>query len=241
MSHKLTLNEVIEKSQIVHGNKYDYSKVQYIDTHSKVEIICPKHGIFSQTPSDHYNGGYGCNECGVESVANKKKLQLGEFITKADEVHNNKYDYSHVQYKNNRTKITICCSTHGEFIQLPMAHLRGQGCSKCSKIISRPEKLWLDGLNIIDENRQIKINADGRWATVDAYIPETNTVYEFWGDYWHGNPDKYKSTDMNPTVKITFGELYNKYLDKKKWLLGNGYNLVEIWEHDWKRSQQTQV
>jgi hypothetical protein len=194
-----------------------------------------------QTPSDHYNGGYGCNECGIESVANRKRLQVEEFITKANNIHNNKYDYSYVQYKNNKTKVTILCNVHGMFNQVPMSHLQGSGCSKCKITSSKPEKQWLDSLGVNYENRQITLKSNGRWVRVDAYVPETNTVYEFLGDYWHGNPDKYKLNDINPTTQLTFGELYEKYIDKKKWLLNNGYNLVEIWENDWKQSQIQQV
>ena len=67
---------------------------------------------------------------------------------------------------------------------------------------------------------------------------ETNTVYEYWGDYWHGNPIKYKSEDIHPVVKKTYGELYQDVLNKRQAIMSAGFNLVEIWESDWKSSHK---
>lgn len=120
------LRKAVEK----HGGKYNYSKVVYVTSQDKVLIICPLHGEFSQTPSNHYK--FGCLKCGNESTASKRRKRLEEFITQAEVVHGNKYDYSNVDYVNNRTKVNIICSKHGPFSQTPGAHLRGQGCVKCS-------------------------------------------------------------------------------------------------------------
>lgn len=127
MPKKLTTEEFIEKAKAIHGDKYDYSKVNYINNHTKVEIICPKHGSFWQKPCHHINRGDGCPEC-----RKNKKLTKGEFITRAIKIHNNKYDYSKVDYKNNSTKVCIICPEHGEFWQNPNNHIRGAGCPKCS-------------------------------------------------------------------------------------------------------------
>ena len=116
----------IEKAKKVHGDRYDYQKVDYVNNKTKVTIICRKHGIFLQTPNNHLKGR-GCPMC-----SNNKKLTLEEFIEKAKKVHGeNRYDYSKVDYVNAVTKITITCSIHGEFLQNPYSHLNGQGCPKC--------------------------------------------------------------------------------------------------------------
>jgi len=120
--------EFITKARAVHGNKYDYSKVNYINSYTKVIIICPKHGEFEQRPNGHLKG-YGCFKCIVE----KSTFTLDEFITKARAVHGNKYDYSKVNYINSYTKVIIICPNHGEFNQLPYEHLRGRGCNECFK------------------------------------------------------------------------------------------------------------
>ncbi len=128
MSKKSTTGEFISKSKLIHGDKYDYSKVEYVNNHSKVCIICPEHGEFWQTPANHLKNR-GCPICGGH-----QKSSTEEFIKKANKVHNNKYDYSKVEYKNIETKVCIICPEHGEFWQSPEKHLIGQGCVKCSYI-----------------------------------------------------------------------------------------------------------
>ena len=122
---KLTLKDFIDKANLIHNNKYDYSKVNYINNSTKVCIICPEHGEFWQTPRNHLIG-QGCPLCNGTF-----KLTNQEFIEKANLIHNNKYDYSKVEYVNSRTKVCIICPEHGEFWQTPHHHLNGHGCSKC--------------------------------------------------------------------------------------------------------------
>ena len=120
----------IEKANKKHGNKYDYSKVEYSGSQEKVCIICPEHGEFWQKPSDHVRGN-GCPQCANRKRGDKKRLRKEEFIEKAKLIHGDKYDYSEVKYENVNTKITIICPEHGAYIQLPINHLMGQGCPKC--------------------------------------------------------------------------------------------------------------
>ncbi len=128
MSRKLTTTEFIERSNIAHSNKYDYSLVQYVKNSTKVKIICPIHGEFEQTPASHLKG-VGCYNC-----HGTVPLTTNTFIAKANAKHNNKYDYSKVEYKTNRTKVLIICPLHGEFEQQPNNHLSGQGCPICGQI-----------------------------------------------------------------------------------------------------------
>lgn len=129
---KLTKKEFIERAKKVHGSKYKYSKVKYVDYETPVTIICPIHGEFQQTPNSHLHS-YGCQKCGFEHINDNKKLTTEEFIKRAKEVHGDKYDYSKVEYKNNKTPVTIICPIHGEFQQRPSNHLNGNGCKKCKK------------------------------------------------------------------------------------------------------------
>jgi len=124
-----TTYKFISKSKKIHGNKYDYSKVEYKNSSEKVIIICPKHGSFEQTPAAHWNGA-GCPKCATEQTADKLKLTTEEFINRAREVHGDKYDYSKTKYVNSGTDVIIRCPKHGEFLQKPHVHLRG-GCPKC--------------------------------------------------------------------------------------------------------------
>ena len=123
---KSTTEEFIEKAKKIHGDKYDYRKVDYKNNKTKITIICSKHGEFQQTPSDHL-AGKGCSKCsGCYSPTTE------EFIEKAIKIHGNKYDYSKVVYKDSHSKITIVCPIHGEFEQAPTTHLAGNGCPTCS-------------------------------------------------------------------------------------------------------------
>ena len=123
---KLTTKDFIERSKKVHGDKYDYSKVEYININTKVCIICPVHGEFWQIPNSHLNGN-GCKKCINKKLSHNKDI----FIKKAKEIHGDKYDYSKVEYINNKTKVCIICPVHGEFWQTPNSHLNYQGCPKC--------------------------------------------------------------------------------------------------------------
>jgi rubrerythrin len=115
------------------------------------------------------------------------------------------------------------------------------GCPDCNSVKSKPELKWLTTLGIPDTpaNRQvIGLIPTNKRLKVDGYIPETNTIYEFWGDYWHGNPVMFNSTDLNERAITTFGELYRKTQEKRRAILDAGYNLVEIWESDWNNSRK---
>lgn len=130
MSKKATKEEFIKKATNIHGNKYDYSKVEYVNYNTRVCIICPEHGEFWQTPTKHLQGR-GCEKCGCLKRDKKSRKSLADFVEKAKLVHNDKYDYSKVEYSNNHTKVCITCPEHGDFWQTPKAHLSGRGCPKC--------------------------------------------------------------------------------------------------------------
>jgi Zn finger protein HypA/HybF involved in hydrogenase expression len=126
VAKKLTQEEVITRFKQVHGDRYDYSKVEYKNNSTPVCIICHEHGEFWQTPDKHFFK-HGCKQCQYSTI----RLTQGEWIDKANLIHNNKYDYSKTIYINARTKVIIICPIHGEFEQLAGEHLRGKGCPKC--------------------------------------------------------------------------------------------------------------
>ena len=143
MPRKLTREAFIEKARKIHGNKYDYSKVFYINSKTSVIIICPIHGEFLQRPNNHLLG-QGCPKCKAEKSARRSTRE--DFIEKARKIHGDKYDYSKVVYINNSTPVIIICPEHGEFLQTPQAHLSGHGCAKC-----RNEKLSMERRDSLDE------------------------------------------------------------------------------------------
>ena len=128
---KLTTEDIIKRAKLKYGEKYDYSKISYVNYNTKITIICKKHGEFKIRP-DHFFEGCGCQKCSIENVSEKQRLSKNDFVKRSNAVHNNKYNYDKVEYRNARKKVCIICPKHGEFWQEPDAHLRGSGCPKCN-------------------------------------------------------------------------------------------------------------
>lgn len=123
------------KANLVHNNFYSYDKVNYVDSKTKIIITCPRHEDFEVRPSSHLQG-IGCYHCGREKTIAGKKISKQDFINKASRIHNNKYDYSNIDFKNVRNKIKIICPDHGEFEQIARNHYY-HGCPKCGDIKRR--------------------------------------------------------------------------------------------------------
>lgn len=141
MSKKLTKEEFISRANEIHNNQYDYSKVDYINTNTKVCIICSKHGEFWQTPKNHLKG-CGCCKCGHERTNNSKILTTEEFIRRARIKHGDKYNYDKTVYKSFKDDIIVTCPQHGDFLVNPHCHLsNGTMCPVCAKLAKGPNRL----------------------------------------------------------------------------------------------------
>lgn len=132
MDKEILKKTFIEKANKKHNCRYDYSKVEYVDSKTKVCIICPEHGEFWQTPNTHVSGSI-CPKCANQHRGDTFRSNRDTFIKKAAELHNCRYGYSKVVYKSSMDKVIIICPEHGEFEMTPMCHLLGQGCPKCSR------------------------------------------------------------------------------------------------------------
>jgi hypothetical protein len=128
MGRLLTQKEFIDRAKLIHGDKYDYSKVDYVNMITPVEIICPKHGSFWQTPNGHVNSKRNCPKCAHQSYPNKRDEVIEKFI----KIYGDKYTYDKVVYKNNKTPIIVTCKKHGDFLIRPDNFSHGHGCMKCS-------------------------------------------------------------------------------------------------------------
>jgi Zn finger protein HypA/HybF involved in hydrogenase expression len=245
---RLTTEQFIKISTEIHGGKYDYSLAVYTNKYGKVKIKCNKcNDLFEQIAESHYTG-CGCMRC----YGNLRKSKE-EFVIRAKQIYpNNEYNYSEVEYRSNRTKIKITHNKCGNsYMQIAKDHFRF-GCPICAERfkVSKPETEWLNTFNIPKEFRQfvIKTNEtvkDGirkQWFNVDGFDPKTNTVYEFLGDYWHGNIllERYAADKINPRTGTTFGELNAKTMKKLDKLKEMGYNIVFIWESDYKAQLKKQ-
>ena len=230
-----SIKTFIVNARKVHGNIYDYSLSNYLNAKAKICIICLTHGKFWQRPSNHLRGAT-CPLCARIASISTISGNMSRFVNSAKKIHDNNYDYSKVNYINNREKVEIICNKHGSFWQTPNNHIDSKnGCPrcKCGYKISKPETEFLDYLKIPNDkfSRQVYIAGN---KCVDGYDEKTNTVYEFLGDFWHGNPRKFNKTDINPIAKLSFGELYRKTFDMFYRLNSIGYSVKYIWESDWK-------
>lgn len=131
---KKGLERFIKQSKKVHGDKYDYSEVEYINSKTNVTIICETHGKFYPRPGNHINRKSGCPKCSIIEVHEKQKNTLEKFINDSIKTHGNRYDYSKSKYIGGKEKITVICREHGSFYPTPNNHIRGTGCPKCSLI-----------------------------------------------------------------------------------------------------------
>lgn len=136
---KYNTDSFIKRAIIVHGHQYDYDLVDYCNMKTKVEIVCPVHGSFWQTPDKHIYEKCGCPQC-----AGNTKLSNTTFIEKAREVHGDRYDYGLVNYQGNRVPVKIICFTHGIFEQRPGNHLLGKGCPKCANNVRSDAELFIE-------------------------------------------------------------------------------------------------
>jgi very-short-patch-repair endonuclease/ribosomal protein L36 len=179
---KNTVEDFSKKGKKVHGDKYDYSLVDYKNNKTKVKIICPIHGVFEQTLNNHLK--YGCSDCG-----GTKKLNTDNFISKSNEVHNNKFDYSLVNYKNNNTKVEIICPKHGSFKQRAGDHMRGVGCPGCNSSKGEIKVKNFLNKNNIEYMPQYKFKdcKDKKTLPFDFYLPKLNVCIEYDGSQ-HFNP-----------------------------------------------------
>lgn len=243
MPYKLNKELFIKKSKEVHGSTYEYDDVIYVNNKSPVDIYCKKHGIFTQRANDHM-AGRGCPMCACT------RLTTETFIDKATIVHCNRYDYSRVDYKSSHEKITIICKDHGEFSQRATNHLMRRGCPRCSNNgYSRISIEWLvgimehDGIHIQHAENGGEFKIPGTPYYSDGFCAETNTIFEFHGDAWHGNPLVYKKNDIcHPRNKnITAGELYQNTIDRDSYIAGLGYQYVVMWENEYYQNKKNNI
>lgn len=205
---KDSLEDFLFKVKNQHGDLYDYSKVLYKNALEKIEIVCKKHGSFFQNPAKHIEG-QGCPKC-----SGTLRKTTTEFINEADFIHRKLYNYSLVNYINNRVKIKIKCAIHGIFSQIPKDHLNGHGCPSCCKSSG---ELFLSRL--FDDN-QIKYYIEYKFENCrgvgnkklpfDFYLYEYNILVEFDGRHHFESVEAFGGQEALKKQKIT-DEIKNNF------------------------------
>ena len=194
---KHTTESFIDQATKIHGEKYNYSKVDYKTFNSKVIIICKQHGEFEQSIHSHLSGK-GCIKCRKTCVSNIEK-----FKSKAIKIHKQKYNYDNSNYINAKTKIDIICNIHGEFKQTPNDHLNGNGCQKCANL--KKSRRWSH-----DEWINAGINSN-RFDSFKVYIikleEEDGTVFYKIGKTYQKLEDRLNKLEYSyQLVKLYIGE-----------------------------------
>lgn len=198
------------KAKEVHGDKYDYSLVDYKKPNGKIKIVCKEHGIFEQHFSQHFMGA-GCKKCVLENRGKEIKFKLENFIEKAKIVHKNLYGYDNSILITEENKTTIYCNIHGNFLQELQTHLLGKGCPKCGR--NRIKKYLQE--NSISWNYSDWIEAGNKSKNFDSFkvyiIRCWNDEEEFYkiGKTFSKITYRFKSSNMPynyTTIKQIIGE-----------------------------------
>jgi hypothetical protein len=217
------LKSFIEKANIKHNFKYDYSKSKYVNNRIKIIIICPIHGEFLQNSNDHLTNN-GCKSCGYDKIAKDRTYDLDTFISKANKVHNNLYSYEKAIYNTNRQHLIITCKIHGDFKCTPINHLNNRGCSKCKR--SKGElkvSNWLTENNIrFEEQKKFSGCKNKKELPFDFYLPDYNLLIEYQGEQHFTNRSKYSRFKVNLELRHKLDEI------KRNYALNNNFNYLEI-------------
>jgi hypothetical protein len=228
-----TKKDFVNEANKIHNFKYNYENTKYKGCHDNIEYICNIHGIILQNAQNHLSGR-GCHKCAGRGRT------TNDFITDAENIHGKLYDYSCVNYIDAITKVEVICKKHGSFYTNVNCHItKKSGCPNCSCNYSKQQIKWLNFIQTKDniciqhaENSNEYLIPNTKFKA-DGYCKETNTIYEYHGDFWHGNPKIYKQNCINKRNGKTFGELYQKTLEREQQIRDMGFNLITIWESDW--------
>lgn len=244
---KLSTEEFIERSNKIHNYKYDYSITNYVNSKTKVDILCKEHGVFTLTPADHLRGsprntngiiGCGCPKCGEISRIKSRRKTQSQYIEQAKSIHGELYDYSNLVYVNSTTPLQIICKKHGVFLQRPEVHLNGLGCPKCSNNLSKGEKQIIDILDSYNINYETQKRFKDLYYTnpraklrFDFYLPDYNILLEYHGEQ-HYLPINIKGRINNEAIQHQL--LYKTHIKdkiKEDYAESSGF-LYEIIKYD---------
>lgn len=216
--NSMSVNEFISRASKVHANAFLYDRSKFVNTTTKMEIVCPVHGVFLQTPQAHLRG-QKCPKCALLARSSPHKQYAAiNVLDKFKEIHGDSYDYSKFVYVNSKTNSIIICKKHGEFLQPPGTHKAGHGCPKCVNKISKGE----DDLTQFIKSLGFSIRRSRRDIIppyeIDVFIPEKNIAIEFNGVFWHS--DTIKSTTYHRNKSLACAE--------------KDIRLIHILEDEWK-------
>ena len=212
MSKRNELEDIINRANKIHNNAYDYSLLKnHKSMNDYVDIICPKHGVFSMTMHSHTHKKRGCKLCAIDKVTYSKE----DFVKNAIRVHGDKYNYDKVNYITGRKKVIITCPTHGDFTQQPRDHVnRKQGCPVCSESKGeRAIRILLKKLNIdFDPEKKFCDLRHKNCLFFDFYLPDYNCCIEFDGEQHFSPFDIFGGEEAFKIIQIK-DKMKNEYCE----------------------------
>lgn len=225
LTQKSTTDEYINKCTKIYNGYYDYSKTTYTGCYNDVDVICPRHGLFTVAAYSHLQG-HGCKKCATENIALKLVKPIDVFIEDAKKKHpHENNDYSKVIYLGAKIPVEIICPNGHHYWQMPNKHLSGHSCPYCSKNVSSYELEIQDFLKTMNTTFEVsKRNVLNNSKELDIFIPRHNIAIEFNGLYWHseehGKNNLYHLTKTNDCNE-------------------KGINLIHIFEDEWLFHKET--
>lgn len=217
------INEAIK----LHGNKYDYSEVVYVNNRTPVKIKCKKCGkYFLSIPSNHL-AGKGCKKCATSNTSLKLRLSLENFLKRAKMIHGDMYDYSEVELDGVEKPVKIFCKKHKIiFYQSPCHHYNGSGCPMCN-IPSIGEKhiakyLTENKIKFVQQ-KTFKECKDKALLKFDFYLPGSNTCIEYQGKQHYeivdkfGGKEAFKIRKKHDNIKRKYCKKHNVVLVEIKY------------------------
>ena len=213
--------DFISRATAKHDGLYAYPNTVYKSAQESVDIECALHGTFSMKVYAHLNG-QGCPVCrdALFTSGDHKRKHQHIFIEQANDVHAHAYSYSNVQYNHGKTKVSITCPQHGDFLQRPNDHLNGHGCPSCNCIgSSKAEDEVAAFVSTLTDSTLLRNVRDViAPKELDIFLPEHNLAIEFNGSYWHHEAAK--------------GKTYHQ--EKKLACLAAGIDLIHIYDFLWE-------
>ena len=245
------LNAFSKLEYMVNEYKVDHDVIKDGKRDRKIKLICSKHG--ESIRFTHQAADTGCLQCRKDFKENKKEIDRAKKraennrvksnksrTTPVDEVlkiltekYGDKFSYDLTGYENLQSVMTVTCKKHGSFNIIIKSYMQtSYGCRSCANAgTSKAEYDWLASKNIDNMLYQHKIEyMPNKFLFTDGYDPTTNTIYEYLGDYWHGNIGKYKKDFFNKKSKKTMIELFDITQDRFKMLSDMGYNIIYRWD-----------
>jgi Zn finger protein HypA/HybF involved in hydrogenase expression len=224
VSKSLTNDKFVIRAIEVNKGGYDYSKIQCCGMIKKIEIICPKHGSFWQSPDVHLRG-CGCPACAQLVISEAHRLTKEEIIARFRSVHGDRYDYSEVQHVESHSPVIIICPEHGRFKQGQYQHYIGAGCPACAQGKTHSEGedslyAWVNSIcpDAVQGDRSLIYPLE-----LDILVPSCRIAIEYNGMYWH--------TSSIPSSSEEQAYHFKKF----KACQEKGYSLFTVWEDDWQK------